>query len=81
MIPNQALNEVITEIQVNALLSGHDLTPFEPLPADQKSQYQAACRRCGRTVQVKDTGLCYSLLGHEDCADNNATAATGNDMT
>ena len=81
MIPNHALNEVITEIQVNALLSGHDLTPFETLPADQKGEYQAACRRCGRTVQVKDTGLCYSLLGHEDCPGTDATAATGKDIS
>lgn len=79
MITNRALNEAIMEIQVNALLSGHDLSPFEPLSADREGEYQAACRRCGRTVWVQSTGLCYSLLQDEACPGDSATVETNSD--
>jgi hypothetical protein len=53
--------ESILEVQVNAALAGHDLTGFEPVDTTAGG-YQAACRRCGKTVWVGDSGLMYSLL-------------------
>jgi hypothetical protein len=52
----------ILECQVDAALAGHDLGPFEEVD----NGYQAACRRCGKTVWVGENGLMYSLLG-ESC--------------
>jgi hypothetical protein len=46
--------------------AGHDLGPFEPVDPEI-GVYQAACRRCAKTVWVGDQGLIYSLLG-ESCA-------------
>jgi hypothetical protein len=59
-------NEAVVEVQVSALLSGHDLTPFVLLP-DTTDEYQATCRRCGRTVSVRRSTLLYSLLGYANC--------------
>jgi len=52
----------ILEAQVTAALAGHDIGPFE----EDDNGYQAACRRCGKTVWVGESGLLYSLLG-ESC--------------
>ena len=51
----------ILQARVNAALSGHDLGPFE----EDDNGYQAACRRCGKTVWVGESGLLYSLLGEK----------------
>ncbi len=72
MMPNEAPSEAVVEVQVSALLSGHDLTPFELLP-DTADEYQATCRRCGRTVWVRGNSLVYSLLGDADCPGTPAT--------
>jgi hypothetical protein len=66
MMPNEAPSEAAIEVQVSALLSGHDLTPFALLP-DTTDEYQAMCRRCRRTVSVRRSTLIYSLLGDADC--------------
>jgi hypothetical protein len=55
----------ILEAQVDAALAGHDLGPFETVDPEIGG-YQAACRRCGKTVWVGESGLMYSLLG-EGC--------------
>jgi hypothetical protein len=47
------------EVMVNAALSGHDLTPFDPVPS---GGYQSRCRRCHKTVWINAIGLIYSLL-------------------
>jgi hypothetical protein len=49
------------EMMVEAALAGHDIGPFEPADATTGG-YEAACRRCGRSVWVGDDGLIYSLL-------------------
>jgi len=49
----------ILEAQVTAALAGHDIGPFDEVG----NGYQAACRRCGNTVWVGESGLLYSLLG------------------
>ena len=51
----------ILEAQATAALAGHDLGPFEPVDPEIGG-YQAACRRCGKTVWVGEVGLLYSLL-------------------
>ena len=56
---NDQARPAILEAQVNAALAGHDLGPFP----DVDNGYQAACRRCGKTVWVGESGLMYSLLG------------------
>ncbi len=48
----------ILHARVNAALSGHDLGPFDEVD----NGYQAACRLCGKTVWVGESGLMYSLL-------------------
>jgi hypothetical protein len=63
---NKIPGGAVVEAQVTALLSGHDLTPFTLLP-DTTDEYQATCRRCGRTVWVRGNTLIYSLLGYADC--------------
>jgi hypothetical protein len=59
--------ESLLEILVEAALSGHDLTPFDPVPA---GGYQARCRRCRHTVWLGGNGLIYSLLAERCPADN-----------
>jgi hypothetical protein len=54
-------DEAALETMVNAALSGHDLTPFDPVPS---GGYQSRCRRCARTVWLGPTGLIYSLLSY-----------------
>ena len=56
--------ESILESQVNAALAGHDIGPFEDVDTTAGG-YQAACRRCAKTVWVGDQGLIYSLLPKE----------------
>ena len=51
--------DAILQAQVNAALAGHDIGPFDEVD----NGYQAACRRCGQTVWVGESGLLYSLLG------------------
>jgi hypothetical protein len=55
----QPAREALLEILVEAALSGHDLTPFDPVPS---GGYQSRCRRCGQTAWVSVGGLQYSLL-------------------
>jgi len=62
---NDPARAAILEAQVTAALAGHDLGPFEPVD-NTAGGYQAACRRCGKTVWVGESGLMYSLLG-EGC--------------
>ena len=59
----------ILHARVNAALSGHDLGPFDEVD----NGYQAACRRCGKTVWVGESGLLYSLLG-DACQGEGRTA-------
>ena len=66
MMSNEVPSEAVVEVQVSALLSGHDLTPFALLP-DTTDEYQAMCRRCGRFVWMRGNTLLYSLLGYADC--------------
>ena len=73
MMPNEAPSEAVVEVQVSALLSGHDLTPFVLLP-DTTDEYQAMCRRCGRFVWMRGNTLLYSLLGYADCPGSAAAA-------
>jgi hypothetical protein len=54
-----AAKRVQLRIMVEATLSGHDLTPFEPVDPNGR---MAHCRHCGYTVWVSDQGLLYSLL-------------------
>ena len=72
MMPNEVPIEAVIEVQVSALLSGHDLTPFVLLP-ETTDEYQATCRRCGRTVWVRGNTMLYSLLGDADCPGTSAT--------
>jgi hypothetical protein len=72
MMPNEVPSEAAIEVQVSALLSGHDLTPFVLLP-DTTDVYEATCRRCGRTVSVRRSTLIYSLLGYANCPGTPAT--------
>ena len=66
MSEKPSLNSTILQIQVNAQLSGHQLSTFDPIP-DQPGKYQATCLRCHKTVYVEQSGLMYSLLGDTDC--------------
>jgi hypothetical protein len=61
-----AYHDPALEAQVNAALAGHGLGPFEPVDPDIGG-YQAAYRRCAKTVLVGSQGLIYSLL--EDACD------------
>jgi hypothetical protein len=70
MIAKPSINDTILKIQVNAQLSGHDLSTFDPLP-DQSGKYQAVCQRCQKTVYVQQNGVMYSLLGDKDCVGTN----------
>jgi hypothetical protein len=63
---SQAAKDTILEIQVEGSLAGHDLGPFEDVD-NTAGGYQAACRRCGKTVWVGESGLMYSLLGGLCC--------------
>jgi hypothetical protein len=47
------------EAQVEALLQGHDLLPWEV--ADEMGGYQAVCRGCGLSVYTSHKAL-YSIL-------------------
>ena len=73
MMPNEEPSDAVVEVQVNALLSGHDLSDFALLP-DTADEYQATCRRCRRTVSVRRSTLIYSLLGYADCPGSAAAA-------
>ena len=55
----QPARQALLEILVEAALSGHDLTPFDPVPS---GGYQSRCRRCRRTVWLGPTNLIYRLL-------------------
>lgn len=59
MNPVDEFRESILQAQIEAALSGHDVTAFEPV--DERG-FQAICRNCGQTVWVGITGLMYSLL-------------------
>jgi len=61
VVTNERARDAILEAQVNAALAGHDIGPFE----EDDNGYQAACRRCGKTVWVGEGGLLYSLLGEK----------------
>ena len=62
MSDTDQVRAAILQARVNAALSGHDLGPLRLVD----DGYQAACRRCGKTVWVGESGLLYSLLG-ESC--------------
>jgi len=51
----------ILEAQVNAALAGNALGSLKPV-VSTGGGYEAACRRCGKTVWVGENGLLYSLL-------------------
>jgi hypothetical protein len=57
---NEAADESMMEIMVNAALAGHDLAEWS-LVEDGRG-WQARCRVCGETVWVGMTGVQYSLL-------------------
>jgi hypothetical protein len=61
LAPLEDTRAAILESQVNAAMQGHDLGPFEPVDPEIGG-YQAACRRCAKTVWVGDNGIMYSLL-------------------
>jgi hypothetical protein len=58
-MPAPSARQALLEILVEAALSGHDLTPVDPVPS---GGYQSRCRRCGQTAWVGGGGLQYSLL-------------------
>ena len=53
------LRQNMLEAQVEALLQGHDLLPWEA--ADEMGGYQAVCRECGLSVYTSHKAL-YSIL-------------------
>jgi hypothetical protein len=53
------LRQNMLEAQVEALLQGHDLLPWEV--ADEMGGYQAVCRGCGLSVYTSHKAL-YSIL-------------------
>lgn len=52
------IREAILQSQINAVLAGHDIGPFEEV----ENGYQSRCRQCGLTTWVGMQGLIYSLL-------------------
>lgn len=58
-----SLDDTLLEAAVTATLQGRDLAPWQPA-TDGYGQWQAVCRRCGRSVAVSSRWL-YSLLAEE----------------
>ena len=61
------LRESFLEVQVNAAVTGHDLSGFEPVNARMAGGYEARCRICSQTAWVGKNGLINSLL-EDECA-------------
>ena len=59
-VRNEAADESMMEIMVNASFAGHDLAEWA-LMEDGRG-WQARCRVCGETVWVGMSGVQYSLL-------------------
>ena len=64
MINKTAVNKAMLDIAAGAALAGHDLGPFEDVDTTAGG-YQAAFRRCAKTVWLGESGLMYSLLGEK----------------
>lgn len=63
-VKDEAADEAMMEIMVNAAAEGHDLTAW--VLTEDGAGWQARCRRCQGTVWVGRSGVQYSLLA-ETC--------------
>ena len=63
---DEAADEAMMEIMVDAAAAGHDLTAWQL--TDEGNGWQTRCRRCQETAWVGVSGVQYSLLS-EVCRD------------
>ena len=66
---NERVTAGIEQVMVIAMLSGHELVPWEPLTTGMESM----CRLCKRKVAVWDNGRITSYLS-ESCSASPAAA-------
>lgn len=69
---NEAADESMWEITVNATLMGHNLGAWEI--TERGDGWQVRCRTCGGTAWVSVSGLQYSLLPDRCSGFDNLTA-------
>ncbi len=68
-VRNEAADESMMEVMVDAALTGHDLAEW--ILVEDGNGWQARCRRCHGTVWVGTSGMQYSLLAA--CCDDGVT--------
>jgi hypothetical protein len=59
-VKDEAADEAMMEMMVNAAAEGHDLTAW--VLTEDGTGWQARCRRCQGTAWVGRSGVQYSLL-------------------
>jgi hypothetical protein len=61
------LRQTFLDIRADTALSGHNLGEFEPVEGTGPTLFRAYCQICGRSVEVTQKGVIYSLLGVGRC--------------
>jgi hypothetical protein len=61
------LHQTFLDVRADTALSGHDLGEFEQVEVTGSTLFRAYCQICGRSVEVTQKGVIYSLLGGGRC--------------
>jgi hypothetical protein len=61
------LQQTFLDVRADTAMSGHDLSEFELVETVGSALFRACCQVCGRSVEVTQKGVIYSLLGDGRC--------------